>query len=188
MTPVVPAAAASAPASEPKNCECQIANPEKTCETKIMNQVTHPTELFNLMIGANGAEHTFKVVLKDETTKKLFERHVTLKCHGFHLAIDDKTGKPLVEVIKTVPMTKLVPNQPEPQFIRQSIQLKSLVKKGNAMFFGGKINAEREPDGGKPVFSLDGNLNVVIKKELATAEELAQAKPILDFFEAMPRT
>lgn len=149
---------------------CQLASPGKTCPTKILEQLTTPAELFKFIVGKeNSAEHTFDVVLEDKETKVLFERQVTVACHGWHLGLE-------IEDIKGVAMRSFIVNKPEPQFARQTIQLKSVLKAGNERLFGGN-----------PILSYDKDLNIVIKRDLLSPGLLARAKPFLDFLEAQPR-
>ena len=150
---------------------CQLAHPEQTCPTKILEQ-SSATEMFKLLVGTKGTPNTFKVVLTDKMTNQPFERQVTVNCHGFSLD-RDASGKPKTEEIKGVSMRVLKTNMDEPQFARQTIQQKSAVKAGNEKLFGGK-----------PVLTMDADLNIVINSNLASAAELAAAEPFLSYLES----
>lgn len=173
-------------ATKVETSACQLAKPEKTCPTKIMEQMERIDELSRFIMG-DATPHTFKVDLLNSTTKTFFEREVKVVCYGFSVELDwsEAQGKwvPKITDIKGEKSLTFRVNVDEPKYARDTVQLKSILKAMNKVFFG-------QDDKGEPryrVFTLDDSLNIITDVELANAVNPAAldlAEPLLSYIKS----
>jgi hypothetical protein len=160
---------------------CQIANPDKVCPTKLLEQGFTRIDELRAFIMGDGSTRTFNVF----TSKA---REVTVVCHGFSLELErDKDGKtiPKITNIKGTNSLTFKVNEDEPQYARSTVQLRSILKLMNILLTGKGENGEPL----HKVYTLDDSLKIVTHHEVANAvnpTELAVANSFLTYLKSRP--